>query len=54
MEKIFGKSWKTSLVGIIMLAGAVASVMLGKTNWIDAGAVITAGAGFILAKDSGK
>lgn len=52
MEKIIGKSWKTSLIGWVMIGGAIASVMMGKTNWVDASIIITGGVGFISAKDS--
>jgi len=52
MEKFLGKSWKTSLIGWGMVGGAIASVLMGKTNWVDATIVITAGVGFVAAKDS--
>ena len=54
MTKLIGKSWKTSLVGWAMICGAIASVLMGKTNWIDASVVITAGVGFIASKDLDK
>jgi hypothetical protein len=52
MEKVLGKSWKTSLIGWVMVGAAIASVLMGKTNWVDAIVVITAGIGFIMSKDS--
>jgi len=52
MKKVLGNSWKTSLIGWVMVGGAIASVLMGKTNWVDAIVVITAGVGFIVAKDS--
>ena len=54
MKKLIGNSWKTSLIGWTMVGGAIASVMMGKTNWVDASIVITAGVGFIASKDSNK
>lgn len=54
MTKLIGKSWKTSLIGWVMVGGAITSVLMGKTNWIDASVVITAGVGFIASKDLDK
>ena len=54
MSKLIGNSWKTSLIGWVMVGGAIASVLMGKTNWVDASIVITAGVGFIASKDSNK
>lgn len=54
MAKLMGKSWKTTLIGWAMVIGAITSVLMGKTNWIDASVVITAGVGFIAAKDLDK
>ena len=52
MEKIFGKSWRTSLIGWVMIGAAIASVLMGKTNWVDSSIIITAGVGFIATQDS--
>jgi hypothetical protein len=54
MEKILGKSWKTSLFGWFIMVGAAVSVFLGKTNWADAVIAITCGIGLLAAKDGDK
>jgi uncharacterized membrane protein YidH (DUF202 family) len=54
IEKLKQKSWKTSLLGLILVAAAVASVLMGKTNWVDAIVAMTAGFAFVFSKDSDK
>ena len=54
ITKLKQKSWKTSLLGLILVAAAVASVLMGKTNWGDAIVALTAGFAFVFSKDSDK
>jgi len=54
ITKLKQKSWKTSLLGLILVAAAVASVLMGKTNWADAIVAMTAGFAFVFSKDSDK
>ena len=54
MASITKYSWKTTIIGWAMVIGAITSVLMGKTNWVDASVVITAGVGFIASKDLDK
>lgn len=48
------KSWKTNIVGAVLVVAGVASVFLNKSSWTEAIIVITTGVGFLLAKDNNK
>lgn len=54
ITKLKSKSWKTSILGLILVAAAVSSVLMGKTNWADAIVAMTAGFAFVFSKDSDK
>ena len=54
ITKLKKKSWKTSLLGLILVGAAIASVLMGKTNWVDAIVAMTAGFAFVFTKDSDK
>ncbi len=54
IEKLKQKSWKTSLLGLILVGAAIASVLMGKTNWVDALVAMTAGFAFVFSKDADK
>lgn len=54
ITKLKKKSWKTSLLGLIIVGAAIASVLMGKTNWVDAIVAMTAGFAFVFSKDSDK
>lgn len=54
ITKLKEKSWKTSLLGLILVGAAIASVLMGKTNWVDAIVAMTAGFAFVFSKDSDK
>ena len=54
IEKLKQKSWKTSLLGLILIGAAIASVLMGKTNWVDAIVAMTAGFAFVFSKDADK
>ena len=45
------KSWKTSLVGLVLVGSAIASVFTAGTTWVDSIVPITLGLGFIMSKD---
>ena len=46
------KEWKTTLLGLIIIGGALASVFLGKSDWTGAMVVITLGIGLVFSPDS--
>jgi len=48
------KNRLTSLIGTIVILGAVVTVFMGKADWLSAGAAITIGSGFLLSKDHDK
>lgn len=52
LSNIKSKSWKTTLVGCVLIISAIASVLLKITNWIDAIPLIVIALGFIFAEDS--
>jgi len=54
IEKLKQKSWKTSLLWLILVAAAVASVPMGKSNGVDAIVAMTAGFAFVFSKDADK
>jgi hypothetical protein len=54
ITKLKKKSWKTSLLGLILVGAAIASVLMGKTNWVDAIVAMTAGFAFVFSKDADK
>lgn len=52
LDKIKVSSWKTTLIGWILVCSGVFSVLYKTTNWVDASPLIIIGIGFILAEDS--
>lgn len=52
LDRIKKKSWKTTLIGWILLLSGLASVLLKMTNWIDTTPLLIIGIGFILAEDA--
>ena len=54
ITKLKQKSWKTSFLGLILVGAAIASVLMGKTNWVDAIVAMTAGFAFVFSKDADK
>lgn len=52
LSNIKSKSWKTTLVGCVLVISAIASVLLKITNWVDAIPLIVIALGFIFAEDS--
>lgn len=50
VERIF-KNWKTTLVGVLILAGALGAVFTDKATLTEAGAFIVLGVGFFFLKD---
>lgn len=53
-DKIKERSWKTTVLGIVLVIGGIATVMLGKTTWTDAMFAILAGGALVFSKDSDK
>lgn len=50
IDRVF-KNWKTSLIGILILGGSLATVFVGKASLTEAGAFIVMGIGFFFLKD---
>jgi len=44
--------WKTSLMGLVIIGGGLASVFMGKADWTGAVVVITLGIGLVFSPDS--
>lgn len=44
--------WKTSLVGLAMIGGAIWSVIAGKSDWPGAVVAITMGVGLLFSPDN--
>ena len=45
-------SWKTSLLGLALVALGVIGLSFGKVEGVTGGAIITAGLGLVASKDS--
>ena len=45
------KNWKTTLVGIALIGGAIYTGVTGVASWTEVLVVVTAGIGFIFSKD---
>lgn len=43
--------WKTSLIGLAMIGGAIASVLTGKSDWPGAVIAIGMGIGLLFSPD---
>jgi hypothetical protein len=48
------KSYKTSLLGLLLIAGAIASIFYEKATWTEATGIILIGLGLLLSPDSIK
>jgi hypothetical protein len=46
------KAWKTTLVGLILIGGGLASVYMGKADWSGAIIIIGLGIGLIFSPDT--
>jgi hypothetical protein len=46
------KAWKTTTLGLILIAGALASVFLNKSDWTGAMVIITLGIGLVFSPDN--
>lgn len=46
------KDWKTTVLGLAIIGGALASVFMGKSDWTGAMVVITLGIGLVFSPDS--
>jgi hypothetical protein len=44
--------WKTTLMGLVLIAGGIASVYLGKADWTGALMVISVGIGLVFSPDT--
>lgn len=45
-------NWKTTLIGLVIILGGLASVFMGKSDWTGAVIVITLGIGLVFSPDS--
>jgi hypothetical protein len=46
------KAWKTTLIGLVLIGGGLASVYMGKADWTGAMVVIGLGVGLIFSPDT--
>jgi type IV secretory pathway VirB2 component (pilin) len=46
------KAWKTSLIGISLIGGAIGSVFAGKADWSGASIAIVTGIGLVFSPDT--
>ena len=46
------KAWKTTTIGLILIAGGMATVYLGKADWSGALIAISTGIGLLFAPDT--
>ena len=46
------KGWKTSIIGLVIIGGAIASVFMGKADWTSASVAIATGIGLLFAPDT--
>lgn len=52
LAKAKDKSWKTTLIGWLLMIAGVSSVFLKITTWLDAMPLLVIGVGFIFAEDA--
>ena len=45
-------AWKTTLIGLILIGGGLASVFTGKADWTAAIVAISAGVGLVFSPDT--
>ncbi len=45
------KGWRTTLIGLAMIGGAIASVLTGKSDWTGAVIAISMGIGLLFSPD---
>jgi hypothetical protein len=45
-------AWKTTSIGLVLIAGGIASVYTGKADWTGALLVIGAGVGLVFSPDT--
>lgn len=45
------ESWRTTLVGVVLIAASVVSVFSSGAAWADAAVPLTLGLGFLFSKD---
>jgi hypothetical protein len=53
-DKIKERSWKTTLLGVVLMISGIVSVYLGKASWPEAMFAVLAGAAFVFTKDEDK
>lgn len=54
MKTIIMHNWKTSLIGILLIAAGLYTGLTAKQSWIESGPIVMAGAGLIFSKDAGE
>jgi len=54
MKTLILNNWKTSLIGIFLMAAGLYTGLTAKQSWTESGPIILAGAGLIFSKDAGK
>jgi hypothetical protein len=46
------ESWRTSLIGVVLMSASVFSVFHSGATWADAAIPLTLGLGFLFSKDN--
>lgn len=52
LSKVKKSSWKTTLIGLLLILSAITTVFLKITTWIDSMPLLVIGIGFLFAEDS--
>lgn len=53
-DKIKERSWKTTILGVVLMVAGVVTVFLGKASWPEAMFAVLAGGALVFSKDSDK
>jgi hypothetical protein len=54
MKTIILNNWKTSLIGLTLIAAGLYTGLSAKQSWAESGPIIVAGIGLLFSKDAGK
>ena len=52
--KTITKNWKTTVLGLIMIAAGLYTGITAKASWTESMVIMTAGLGFVFSKDHDK
>ena len=52
MKTMIIENWKTSLLGLALIAAGLYTGITAKQNWFESGPIILSGVGLLFAKDA--